>query len=146
MCRRTLEPNGARTGERRLSGQMRSRVRRTSDVQKADGGHRGAGSGKHGNAGSRGDRGPPAQLRTDGLTIVADVVDTQLVRSTRRGTVTNTRYEVQYRFQPPKGSIVASGWEEVPEEVARLAAQTKTIEVRYLPNDPSVNLPSASVG
>ena len=87
-----------------------------------------------------------AQLRDGGQTIVADVVDAQVVRSTRRGTVTSTRHEVKYRFQPPGQSVVTSGWEEAPEEVVRTATQTKTIEIRYLPSDPSVNLPSASVG
>ena len=87
-----------------------------------------------------------AQLRTDGQTIVADVVDAQTVKSTRRGTVTSTRYEVQYRFQPPGKSVVTSGWQEAPEDVVRAAVQAKSIEVRYLPSDPSVNLPSASIG
>lgn len=87
-----------------------------------------------------------AQLRADGQTIMADVVDAQTVKSTRRGTVTSTRHEVQYRFQPPGKAVVTSGWEEAPEDVVRAAVQAKTIEVRYLPTDPSVNLPSASVG
>jgi hypothetical protein len=87
-----------------------------------------------------------AQLRADGREIVADVVDTQVVKTTRRGTVTDTRYEVKYRFQPPQQAVVSSGWEEVPQAVARTAAETRTIEVRYLPSDPSVNLPSASIG
>jgi len=87
-----------------------------------------------------------AQLRADGQTIVADVLDAQVIQSTRRGTVTSTRHEVKYRFQPPGQAEVTSGWEEAPEEVVRTAARTKTIEVRYLANDPSVNLPSASVG
>src|SRR5262245_19474297 len=60
-----------------------------------------------------------AQLRADGQTIMADVVDAQTVKSTRRGTVTSTRHEVQYRFQPPGKSVVTSGWEEAPEDVVR---------------------------
>ena len=87
-----------------------------------------------------------AQLRADGQTIAADVLDAQTVRSTRRGTVTSTRHEVKYRFQPPGQSVVTSEWAEAPEEVVRAAVQARTIEVRYLPSDPSVNLPSASVG
>ena len=87
-----------------------------------------------------------AQLRTDGQTIMADVIDAQTVKSTRRGTVTSTRHEVQYRFQAPGKSVVTSGWEEAPEDIVRAAVQAKTIEVRYLPSDPSVNLPSASIG
>ena len=87
-----------------------------------------------------------AQLRADGQTILADVLDAQVVQSTRRGTVTSTRHEVKYRFQPSGQSVVTSGWEEAPEDVVRAAVQTKTIEIRYLPNDPSVTLPSASVG
>ena len=87
-----------------------------------------------------------AQLREEGTTIVADVLDTQATRTTRRGTVTSTRYEVKYRFQPMGQAAVTSGWEDAPEDVVRAATQTKTIEVRYLPSDPGVNLPSASVG
>jgi hypothetical protein len=87
-----------------------------------------------------------AQLRADGRTITAEVVDAQVTRSTRRGSVTSTRYEIKYRFQPPGHAVVTSGWEEAPEDIARTAAQTRTIDVRYLPGDPSVNLPSASVG
>ena len=87
-----------------------------------------------------------AQLRADGHAIVADVLDAQVARSTRRGSVTSTRYEVKYRFQPPGQAVVTSGWEEAPEDVVRKATQTGQIEVRYLPSDPNVNLPSASVG
>jgi hypothetical protein len=86
------------------------------------------------------------KLRTEGKAIIADVVDTQVTKSTRKGTVTSTRYEVQYRFQPPGKSVVTSGWQEAPEEIVRAAVQANKIEVRYLPSDPSVNLPSASVG
>jgi hypothetical protein len=42
-----------------------------------------------------------ARLRTEGQTIVADVVDAQVAKTTRRGSVASTRYEVKYRFQPP---------------------------------------------
>ena len=87
-----------------------------------------------------------AKLRADGKTIVADVVDTQVTKTTRRGSVTSTRYEVKYRFQAPGQAVVASDWEEAPEEVVRAAAQAKTIEVSYLPSDPSVNLPAATIG
>src|SRR5215217_4085724 len=87
-----------------------------------------------------------AQLRDEGKTIVANVLDTQATRTTRRGIVTSTRYEVKYRFQPTGQAAVTSDWEEAPEDVARAATQTKTIEVRYLPSDPSINLPSASAG
>ena len=86
-----------------------------------------------------------ARLRAEGQTIVADVVDAQVAQSTRRGSVTSKRYEVKYRFQPPGQTVITSGWEEAPEDVIRTAAGTKRIEVRYLPSDPSVNLPSASV-
>ena len=86
-----------------------------------------------------------AQLRADGQTIAADIVDARVVQSTRGGTVTSTRHEVKYRFQPPGQAVVTSDWEEAPENVVRTAVQSKTIEVRYLPNDPSVNLPSVSV-
>jgi len=87
-----------------------------------------------------------ARLRTEGQTIVAEVVDAQVIQSTRRGSVTSKRYEVKYRFQPPGQSVVMSDWVEAPEDVVRGATQAKAIEVRYLPSDPSVNLPSASVG
>jgi hypothetical protein len=85
------------------------------------------------------------KLRAEGKSIVADVVDTQVTKSTRRGTVTSTRYEVKYRFQPPGQTAITSGWEEAPEAVVRAATQAKTIEVSYLPGDPSVNLPAASI-
>src|SRR5215213_8815831 len=77
-----------------------------------------------------------ARLQADGQTIVADVVDAQVVKSTRRGSVTNTRHEVKYRFQPPGQAAVTSGWEEAPEDVVRAAIRTNAIEVRYLPSDP----------
>jgi hypothetical protein len=87
-----------------------------------------------------------AQLQAEGRTITAEVVDAQVAQTTRRGSVTSSRYEVKYRFQPPGKAVVASDWQEAPQDVVRTATQTKTIEVRYLPSDPSVNLPDASVG
>jgi hypothetical protein len=87
-----------------------------------------------------------AKLRAEGKTIAADVLDSQITKTTRRGSVTSTRYEVKYRFQPPGQAAVTSGWEEAPDQVVRAAAQAKTIEVSYLPSDPSINLPAASVG
>src|SRR5262245_50379782 len=68
-----------------------------------------------------------AQLRAEGKTIVADVLDAQVTRSTKRGTITSTRYEVKYRFQLPGQAVVTSDWEEAPEEIVRAATQTKTI-------------------
>lgn len=87
-----------------------------------------------------------ARLRAEGQTIVADVVDAQVAKTTRRGSVTSARYEVKYRFQPQGQGVITSDWVEAPEDVVRAATQAKSIDVRYLPSDPSVNLPSASVG
>ena len=55
-------------------------------------------------------------------------------------------YEVKYRLQVPGQAAITSDWQEGPEEAIRVATVTKTIEVRYLPSDPSVNLPASALG
>jgi hypothetical protein len=92
-----------------------------------------------------------ARLQAEGTTLTADLVDARQVQRTRRGATVATEYEVKYRFiaggsLAAGGSVILSDWMDAPEAVAREAARVGTIEVRYLPGEPAVNKPVASLG
>lgn len=91
-----------------------------------------------------------ARLQTEGQTLTADVVDAREVQYKRGGTTTSTSYEIKYRFTSGSllsgGSVIISDWMDAPEAVVRDAVRQGTIEIRYLPGEPSVNKPVASLG
>jgi hypothetical protein len=53
-----------------------------------------------------------AQLREEGKTIIADVIDAQVTKTSTRGTVTSTRYEVKYRVQVAGQAAITSDWQK----------------------------------
>jgi hypothetical protein len=95
--------------------------------------------------------GDDARLQAEGATVTADVVDARRVQRTRRGATVATEHEVKYRFVAggslaAGGSVILSDWTDAPEAVAREAARVGTIDIRYLPGEPVVNKPVASLG